>query len=170
MVKKHLERADISRAIAVQFQGVFRSVPIQINPRPRSQGKFIFIGHEKFYIRGVTYGTFRPNANGEEFPSPETVECDFTQMAANGINAVRTYTMPPRWLLDAAQRNGLRLLAGLAVERDAGFFDYCNCRSLIERSVREKVRACAGHPAVLAYTIGNEIPASIVRWQGRKRR
>jgi hypothetical protein len=31
------------------------------------------------------------------------------------------------------------------------------------------VRACAGHPAVLCYTIGNEIPAPIVRWHGRRR-
>ena len=31
------------------------------------------------------------------------------------------------------------------------------------------VRACAGHPAVLCYVIGNEIPASIVRWHGRRR-
>jgi hypothetical protein len=27
-------------------------------------------------------------------------------MAEAGINAVRTYTVPPRWLLDAAQRHG----------------------------------------------------------------
>ena len=33
-------------------------------------------------------------------------------MAASGINAVRTYTVPPRWLLDTAQRHGLRVLAG----------------------------------------------------------
>src|SRR5918997_612951 len=31
------------------------------------------------------------------------------------------------------------------------------------------VRTCAGHPAVLCYAIGNEIPASIVRWHGRRR-
>ena len=35
--------------------------------------------------------------------------------------------------------------------------------------MREGVRACAGHPAVLAYAVGNEIPASIVRWHGRRR-
>ena len=27
--------------------------------------------------------------------------------------------------------------------------------------------ACAGHPAVLCYAVGNEIPAPIVRWHGR---
>ena len=31
------------------------------------------------------------------------------------------------------------------------------------------VRACARHPAVLGYAIGNEIPSPIVRWHGRRR-
>ena len=35
--------------------------------------------------------------------------------------------------------------------------------------MRADVRGCGGHPAVLAYVIGNEIPASIVRWHGAKR-
>jgi hypothetical protein len=28
-------------------------------------------------------------------------------MAASGVNAVRTYTLPPRWFLDAAHHHGL---------------------------------------------------------------
>jgi hypothetical protein len=39
----------------------------------------------------------------------------------------------------------------------------------IEERVRRAVAACAGHPAVLAYAIGNEIPAGIVRWPGPRR-
>src|SRR5262249_10521039 len=35
--------------------------------------------------------------------------------------------------------------------------------------VRTQVRACADHEAVLCFVIGNEIPASIVRWHGAKR-
>ena len=31
------------------------------------------------------------------------------------------------------------------------------------------MRACAGHPAVRAYAIGNEIPAPIARWYGQER-
>src|SRR5262249_17242019 len=27
---------------------------------------------------------------------------------------------------------------------------------------------CAGHPAILCYAIGNEIPSSIVRWHGQR--
>src|SRR5262245_48802407 len=44
--------------------------------RPTARGKFIFVGDEKLYIRGVTYGTFRPLEDGSEYPAPETVERD----------------------------------------------------------------------------------------------
>jgi len=137
--------------------------------RPHVQGKFIFVGEEKFYVRGVTYGTFRPNEDGDEFPPPEVVEKDFEQMAANGVNAVRTYTPPPRWLLDAALRYGLRIMVGLPVERSVAFLDYRKCARAIEGMVRAEVRSRAGHRAILCYTIGNEIPASIVRWHGRRK-
>src|SRR5205814_227871 len=125
--------------------------------------------NEKFYVRGVTYGTFRPNAQGDEFPPLKTVHRDFARMAATGVNTVRTYTPPPLWLLDAAQRHGLRIMAGLPVERSVSFLDYRKCARSIEEMVRTEVRARVGHPAILCYTIGNEIPASIVRWHGRRK-
>jgi glycosyltransferase involved in cell wall biosynthesis len=134
--------------------------------RPRVQGKFIFAGREKLYVRGVTYGTFRPNGDEEEFPVRRVVDRDFALMADNGVNAVRTYTPPPIWLLDIAQRRGLRVIAGLPVERSVAFVDYRKCARSIEQMVRTEVRLRAGHPAILCYTIGNEIPASIVRWHG----
>jgi hypothetical protein len=28
--------------------------------RPSVRGKFFFVGNEKLYVRGATYGTFRP--------------------------------------------------------------------------------------------------------------
>ena len=147
----------------------FTPVVVERPLRPTVRGKFLFVGQEKFYVRGVTYGTFRPDAEGNEFPERKTVESDFSQMSAHGINAVRTYTVPPEWLLEAAERNGLRVMVGLPVERSAGFLDYAECARSIEATVREQVRACAGHPALLCYTIGNELPASVVRWHGRRR-
>jgi GT2 family glycosyltransferase len=79
---------------------------------------------------------------------------------------VRLYTSPPRWLLDLAAESGLSLLVGLAAEREVGYLNDGADLSAIERRVRERVRACAGHPAVLAYALGNEIPAAVVRWFG----
>src|SRR5438874_9671031 len=145
------------------------SASVRTRNRPCVQGKFIFCGDEKLYIRGVTYGPFRPDADGAEYHSPDVVERDFAQMAANGLNAVRTYTVPPRWLLDAAQRHGLRVMVGLPWEQHVAFLDDRQRIRSIEERVRAGVRACAGHPAILCYAIGNEIPAPMVRWYGRRR-
>ena len=81
--------------------------------RPQARGKFIEVGGSKLWVRGVTYGTFRPLHDGTHFPEPARVDADLAAMAANGFNAVRTYMAPPPWLLDAAARHGLRVLAGL---------------------------------------------------------
>src|SRR5438876_8638405 len=91
-------------------------------------------------------------------------------MRANGLNAVRIpHTMPPRSLLDAARRHGLWVMAGLSAEQYIGFLiDRKKTLSEIETLVRSKVRECAGHPALLCYALGNEIPASVARWLGRR--
>ncbi|MCA1670062.1 MAG: glycosyl transferase, partial [Thermomicrobia bacterium] len=138
-------------------------------PRPCVRGKFLSVGGEKVFIRGVTYGTFAPNEAGDQYPSPVAVEGDFAQMAANGLNAVRTYTVPPRWLLDSALKHNLRVMVGLPWEQHIAFLDDPKTAASIEARVRAGVRSCAGHPAILCYTIGNEIPAGIVRWYGHRR-
>jgi len=139
--------------------------------RPTIRGKSFFVGSQKFVARGVTYGPFRPDADGYAYHTPDVVSRDFAMMAAAGINTVRTYTCPPRWLLDVAAEHGLRVMVGvgLAGEQQSAFLaDPAKVRAVRERCARD-VRSCAGHPAVLAYAIGNEIPASIVRWHGRRR-
>ncbi len=136
--------------------------------RAEARGKFFFAGDQRLLLRGVTYGTFRPRPDGAAFPRPDTVLNDMVGMAANGINAVRTYTLPPRWLLNTAHQCGLYVLVGLWWEQHTAFLDAPARLQSIEAQLRAGVRACAGHPAVLGYAIGNEIPASIVRWHGRR--
>jgi GT2 family glycosyltransferase len=126
------------------------------------------VGTDKLYVRGVTYGTFRPDDTGCDYPGPDVVDRDFAEMTAHGINAVRTYTVPPGWLLDIARRHGLRVMVGIPWEEHITFLDDRRRADAIERTVREGVASCAGHPAVLCYAIGNEIPAPIVRWHGRR--
>src|SRR5262245_30390843 len=137
--------------------------------RPTVRGKFLFIDGRKLYLCGVTYGTFRPRAAGDEYPAPDVVSRDFSEMTASGVNAVRTYTVPPRWFLDLASMHGLYVLVGLAIERYVGFL--CDPKGApdVEGLVRAGVRACAAHPAVLGYALANEIPAPTVRWHGRRR-
>lgn len=143
------------------------TVPVRVG------GKFLFAGDAKLYLRGVTYGTFRTAegapALGNDYPDALTLAADFAAMRAHGVNAVRCYTVPPVRLLDEAARHGLRVMVGLPWEQHVAFLDDSSRADAIERRVREGVRACAMHPAVLCYAVGNEIPASIVRWHGRER-
>src|SRR5689334_21785873 len=80
--------------------------------RPQARGKFLTVGEQKLFLRGVTYGTFKPNAEGMNYPDEATVQEDFRRISASGFNAIRTYTIPPRWLLDAAHKHGLFVMLG----------------------------------------------------------
>jgi GT2 family glycosyltransferase len=136
--------------------------------RPLVKGKFIFCGDQKYFIKGVTYGTFAPDIHGHQFPSRRQVEQDFQLMRANGINSVRTYTVPPTELLDLAAQYDLKIMVGLPWEQHITFLDN-NIREDILKRIQQAVLSCAQHPAILCYTIGNEIPAPIVRWYGKKK-
>jgi GT2 family glycosyltransferase len=134
--------------------------------RPTVRARFVRIDGEKRYIRGVTYGTFSDGGQGCAYPDPATVSRDFAAMAAIGTNAVRLYTTPPRWLLDVAHQHGLVAMVGLAWEEHVAFLDDRRQAARIVERVAQDAEACAGHPAVLCYAVGNEIPSSIVRWHG----
>ena len=90
-------------------------------------------------------------------------------MSARGLNAVRTYTVPPRRLLDLAYKHGLYVMAGLPWEQHVAFLDSWKQVRSIHARVREGVRSVAGNPALLCIAVGNEIPSSIVRWHGPRR-
>jgi O-antigen biosynthesis protein len=150
-----------------------RETPIETAPqpqaRPKVRGKFLFVGDTKFWVKGVTYGTFRPQPDGTQFPARTQVDADFAQMAAAGLNTVRVYTPPPRWLLDAALTHGLKVMVGLPWAQHVAFLDQPGMADDIVRQLRADVRICAGHTALLCFAVGNEIPASIVRWTTARR-
>jgi cellulose synthase/poly-beta-1,6-N-acetylglucosamine synthase-like glycosyltransferase len=137
--------------------------------RPKVHGKFLTVDGEKFWVRGVTYGTFGDDGPSPGYPSREMVAADFRNMAAAGFNSVRVYTIPPVWLLDEAAANGLRVMVGLPWEQHVTFLDKAEDARAIVARMEAAVRSCANHPAILCYAVGNEIPASVVRWYGRKR-
>ncbi|HVH15551.1 MAG TPA: glycosyltransferase [Candidatus Angelobacter sp.] len=146
--------------------------PKQLNlatARPRVRGKFLFLGEEKFWVRGVSYGTFLVDDGGQEHLMPDVVERDFAQMVKNGFNVVRVHTCPPRWFLDTAMKMGLRVMVGLNWGERISFSDEPGRQRKIEDLIRKWVRSCAGHPAVFCYVVGNEISSSIARWSGRHR-
>src|SRR5262245_22828083 len=138
--------------------------------RPTVRGKFLYEDDRKLFVRGVTYGAFRPDDRKREYHDLDQIDRDFSQMAEAGINCVRIpHTMPPRALLDIAARHGLRVFVGLSAEQYAGYLADRSKAPDIDGIIRRAVAECIDHPALFAYSLGNEIPAPMVRWLGRRK-
>ena len=58
---------------------------------------------------------------------------------------------------------------GIPWEQHVTFLEDRRRARSIEGKIRKGVADLGRHPAILAYSIGNEIPAPIVRWYGRRR-
>ncbi|NNL67884.1 MAG: glycosyltransferase [Myxococcales bacterium] len=137
--------------------------------RVRSRGMFFFEGESKFWLRGVSYGPFRPRAGGEPLPDEAQLERDFALLRTLGANTVRLYHVPPPSLVERAERAGLRLLVGVPWAQHVRFLDGEASRREIRTAVRRAALATRDAPSVLGLVIGNEIPPQIVRWYGSAR-
>ena len=134
---------------------------------------FLIAGSDTFRVRGVTYGSFRSRLDGLSFPEHTQIKRDFVAIAEAGLNTVRTYSIPPPELLDIAAELGLRVIIGLhyhdwSFERHAGRKARRRILDAGKRAVEEATDLCAGNPAVLAMTVGNEVPVDLVRLHGVK--
>ena len=135
----------------------------------RVEGKLLAVGTEKFFPKGVSYGTFAPASTGGQFPPLSQVVEDFALMRGLGVNTVRTYTVPTLEILDEAERAGLRVMVGVPWSQHVAFLDDAKVKRAVRQEVRASVTTLRDHPAVLMFALGNEIPASVVRWHGQHR-
>lgn len=135
-------------------------------PRVVVDGKFFRLDGSKFYVRGITYGPFAPDANGDTFPGPEQAERDFRQITELGANVIRVYYAPPRWILDLAAKQGIKVLVDIPWPKHQCFLDSAAAQAEARQIVRQAVEATKGHSAIFAYSVVNEISAEIVRWSG----
>jgi O-antigen biosynthesis protein len=136
---------------------------------PRTSGKFLEVDGGRFLIKGVTYGTFAPDADGAQFPPLKQIDRDFALMAEAGLNTVRVYTVPEPPLLDAALRHGLKVMVGVPWSQHVAFLGDRQMVREIRARAADAVRTMSRHPATLLCAVGNEIPAPVVRWHGHAR-
>jgi len=142
---------------------------VSANSRIRAVAKFFFEGDRKFFVKGVTYGPFKPDADGSYLGRPEQVDVDLALMREVGLNLVRIYHTPPRWFLDRCASAGMRVIVTLPWAKHIEFLRDRKARRQIAESVRVAVNAYAGHPAIFGYLVGNEISSTMVRWLGVRR-
>jgi hypothetical protein len=109
------------------------------------RGAAIYVDGRPFPIRGAAAETRLP------------------ALKALGATTVRTYGGDPGPILAEAERLGLKVIAGLWLEPPRRGFDYRN-RAAVEAqlaSFRTLVERHRGHPALLAWGIGNEVDSEI---------
>ena len=136
------------------------------NERVIVDGKFFRAGARKFFVKGITYGPFAPDADGGTFAKRDQTRRDFEQIRQLNANLVRVYYPPPAWFLDAAAEFGLRVLIDVPWPKHLCFLDSKDLQRKAVQDVRAAVRSAAAHPAVFAFSVVNEISAEIVRWSG----
>ena len=135
----------------------------------RIRAKFFYEGARKFFLKGTTYGPFAPDAEGYFVGNPEKARADFALMNEVGINVIRIYHVPPRWLLDVAAEFGLRVIISIPWTQHVEFLNEGSLKAQIIETIRKGVATHAGHPAIFAYFVGNEVPTTMVRWLGARR-
>src|SRR2546428_8345082 len=138
-------------------------MPVAASSRLRVgvDGKFFRLGEKKFYVKGVAYGPFAPNAAGQFFASPERTASDFAQIRELGANLIRVYHVPAKWFLDLASEHGLKALVDIPWNEQRCFLDSASARAEACDAVRRAVFAGARHPAVFAWSVANEVPPDI---------
>ena len=122
-----------------------------MNYRVRARAKFFFEGDHKFFLKGVTYGTFAPDANGYYVGPPEKARIDLSMMRDIGVNGVRVYHAPPKWFLDLAYEFGIRVMVTLWWGQNVDFLSSGKRRReifekvehngpVVRRTTRDRVR------------------------------
>ncbi len=154
---------------------IVNGMPSEAAPKPvhglrwRVHGRYLARGSEKVVPRGVTYGPFPANARGEPFPEPGVAAADFRLMREAGIDAIRTYFVPPEWVVAAAEEAGIGMLIDVPWAKHLCFLDGARARRDAREAVRTAARLGARFGNIIGYSVGNEIPTDVVRWHGADR-
>lgn len=136
----------------------------QYHPSPclTTDGKFFRLGHERCWLRCVTYGPFPPDRDISH-------RKELGRIKAANFNAIRVFSLPEQALLDAAAQAGLFVFAGLNWRQHEDFISRPHLFSAAIIRLSEWLQLHQHHSALAGVYVGNEIPADLVRWMGPDR-
>jgi glycosyltransferase involved in cell wall biosynthesis len=132
---------------------------ISSKPTLKTDGKFFRIGHERVWLRTVTYGPFPPDRSMDHL-------AEFARIRSANFNSIRLFSLPEKKLLDAAADQGLLVFAGLNWNQYQDFVSHPRYISSAIVQLTEWLNQLGSHPALAGIYIANEIPTDLVRWMG----
>lgn len=132
-------------------------------------GKFFRAGDSRFFVKAVSYGPFPPDAEGRSFPVGQALRRDLQTVVELGANALRVYEVPSVEFVDTCVELGLRVIIGIPWAQHVDFLEDSEVLAEARDSLLHTVETFRGHSGVLAYLVGNEIPATLVRWLGAEK-
>src|SRR5690242_11498999 len=116
LLRDGVRAADIGRVLAAldpAYEGPVAATPSTLratSDRIVCDGKHLRRGATGYRVKGVTYGSFAARSDGALFPEPDQIRRDLATMADAGLNTIRTYSLPPADLWDAAEEQGIAVL------------------------------------------------------------
>ncbi len=132
-------------------------------------GKNLRLDGQRWFLNAVSYGPFKPNAQGEPYPEPSRIASDFAIMRSMGFNSVRVYELPTDALLREAEAQGLRLIVGIPWTDHIDFLRDPALTEQIKTTVRDAAIRLGQNSIIAAILVGNEIEKTLVRWMGPER-
>ena len=139
-----------------------RSLTTAANPI-RAVAKFFFEGDRKFFVKGVTYGPFKPDAEGHYLGRPEQVDVDLAQMRKSGLNVVRDLSSSRRAGFSIVAPNaGMRVLITLPWAKHVEFLRERSTRKRNCRSSADGGRA--NTPGIRQFSVISSATKSPARW------
>ncbi len=116
------------------------------------------------FMRGVSYGPFKPNSRSEPFPEDAQLTADLRHIVALGFNTVRLYELPTEAVLREVEALGLRLIVGIPWSEHVDFLASASLCRDIENRVSAATARLGEHACITAFLVGNEIEKTLVRW------
>ncbi|MCK6407639.1 glycoside hydrolase family 2 TIM barrel-domain containing protein [Thauera sp.] len=116
-----------------------------------------------FFFAVLVLGVATPHAVATDMQwrgaAFEGDRASLARLAAAGAQVVRVYRQSDAWVLDEAQRLGLKVVMGLWVEHPRHGFDYTDAKAVRaqETALLDFVARHRKHPALLAWGVGNEV-------------
>ncbi|MBU1076770.1 MAG: hypothetical protein KKH98_05715 [Spirochaetes bacterium] len=118
----------------------------------------ILVNKKPYNIKGVAYSLTYPKCNHFTQIPMAVYEKDFKLMKAAGINTIRTYSTPPDFIFDLAEKYNIMLIVQVVYVGGWTRFDSEEeKKALIENAV-ENVKAHKHRKNVLMWAIWNDVP------------